>query len=671
MAIDRNVTGFLGRLRRDARGNTLAMVAASIFPLAGVIGGGIDISRIYLTRVRAQQACDAGALAGRKSMNGLTWTTANATTATNFFDVNFVDHKFGTGTRTRSYTASSAGAVTGTASVVVPMTLMSLFQMPDKTIQVTCTADLQLPNTDVMFVLDTTLSMNDTNPSDSKSKIAILRDSVSSFYTQLEAVKSSGASIRYGFVPYSSTVNVGMLLKRDWVVDNWTYDSRVYDGTSIKDGGSQAATITTNVTVTDSGSYTTAKLPGPAEKCVAPANENYTDTYTAYTAWSPSDTALPRSRSRTRTRNGITYSAALSNGVCTITKTTFNQLKETTTTTISANPNAGNDNADSTIYHWIYKPVTYSMTDLKGAGSGDSTVSGGFFNADLDVNTTTGLAKARKISWTATNACIEERSTRRTNEGTDIPRNDMDVDMVPDKTKPATQWRPYLPGVVFERKASGFTATTGYSFTTDAETKTRDVSMTATTNYPNPSTSPYEYGACPSAARKMGTITSTVLTNYLAGLVPAGYTYHDIGFLWGLRLLSREGLFAAENQAAEASGKVGRNLIFMTDGDTDTRIGAYDAWGPSAIVRRRTPANAIPTNATQNGITETRLLELCSIAKDQKNVTVWVIAFGVTITPTLTSCASPGRAYQANNAAELATTFSQIVSQIAQLRITG
>lgn len=163
--------GFLTRLARDRAGNTLAITAAAIVPLIALIGGGVDISRLYLTKTRLQQACDAGALAGRKSMSGITWTTANMGVANNFFHMNFPNGKFGAGNPSISYTASNTGAVSGVASIVVPMTLMSLFQAGDKTLTANCTADLQLPNTDVMFVLDTTLSMNDVNPGDSVSKI--------------------------------------------------------------------------------------------------------------------------------------------------------------------------------------------------------------------------------------------------------------------------------------------------------------------------------------------------------------------------------------------------------------------------------------------------------------------------------------------------------------------
>ncbi len=95
---------FLARLARDTRGNTLALMAAAFFPLAGLIGGGVDMSRIYITKTRLQQACDAGALSGRKAMGSGSWTTTTGGTrdrAYQLFDANFKQGDFGTGTRLR------------------------------------------------------------------------------------------------------------------------------------------------------------------------------------------------------------------------------------------------------------------------------------------------------------------------------------------------------------------------------------------------------------------------------------------------------------------------------------------------------------------------------------------------------------------------------------------
>ena len=71
-------TPFSEGLRKTRRGNTLAIMAAAFFPLAGLIGGGVDMSRIYITKTRLQQACDAGALAGRKAMGAGSWTTSGS-----------------------------------------------------------------------------------------------------------------------------------------------------------------------------------------------------------------------------------------------------------------------------------------------------------------------------------------------------------------------------------------------------------------------------------------------------------------------------------------------------------------------------------------------------------------------------------------------------------------
>ncbi|NWM54871.1 hypothetical protein GY652_26805, partial [Escherichia coli] len=58
----------LVRLRNDRAGNTLAMMAIALIPLLGFVGSAVDTARLYLIKVRMQQACDAGALAGRKFM---------------------------------------------------------------------------------------------------------------------------------------------------------------------------------------------------------------------------------------------------------------------------------------------------------------------------------------------------------------------------------------------------------------------------------------------------------------------------------------------------------------------------------------------------------------------------------------------------------------------------
>lgn len=663
--VKRLLSQLQARLIRDRRGNVLMLFALALLPLMGMVGSAVDISRAYLVKSRLQHACDAAVLGGRRSMTGSVFDTAARSAADRYFNLNFTAGRYGTSGLSMSYVVGNDMIVHGSAAVTVPTVIMSIFGKKTIPLAATCEAQLQLPNSDIMFVLDTTLSMAETNPGDTTSKIQALRQSVTAFYNTLNSAQTSAAQVRYGFVPYSSTVNVGLLLKPEWIVDNWTYQSREQAGYDDVSAGTQGATITTNGSSTYTGGKTSSTQPGSSENCVAPPNEGYSSTTTT-TQWDPSSTAVPRSRVVTTVQNGTTYSASRnsSTGVCTITKTTYSNYTQTYSQTVSANPNAGQSNGTNRVYYWNYKPILYPLSFLKGS-NGSGTVAGGSFNTMLGNSFTT-----KTINWgnSSQGACIEERTTVPV--GGSGTAYDLDVDLVPNPALPDTQWRPFLPDLVWSRSVTnyypgGTTAISGWQI--------NPVSHTSA-NYITPGSYKSDFAACPSVARKLATIRTSAeqstLTTYLNGLVPRGRTYHDVGMLWGLRLMSAQGLFASENAAASNGGSITRNLIFMTDGDTETNIADYDAYGLSALDRRRTAAGSLPTDAQQDTIVEDRLRRLCTLAKDQKNITVWVIAFGTSLTSLLTDCASPNRAYQANNAAELNQTFADIAARISQLRVT-
>lgn len=244
---------FMTRLGRDARGNTIALAAAAMIPLAGLIGGGVDMSRLYLVKTRLQQACDAGALAGRKTMGSGSWTTGGTTSsqarANELFAANFKSGAYGTSGLASAFTEND-GVVSGTASVTIPMTIMKVFGMTTRSLAVACTAKMEIPNTDVMFVLDVTGSMNcnigdaycsnNGNVPATNAKIKGLKSAVKCFYEALLRVNTAEvcggdptassytgtAQIRIGFVPYSVNVNVGKLLHNDYFADSWAYQSR-------------------------------------------------------------------------------------------------------------------------------------------------------------------------------------------------------------------------------------------------------------------------------------------------------------------------------------------------------------------------------------------------------------------------------------------------------------
>ncbi len=231
---------FMKNLLHDTTANTLALSAAALLPLMAMVGGGIDASRYYMAAARMQAACDAGALATRRAMTGVTMNASQRQQGLNFFDQNFHDGIFGVTGRTRDYTVNNAGVVTGTASGTLPSTIMGAFGFAQFPLSVTCSADLNISNTDIMFVLDVTGSMNcpDDNiagcPNGNNNEVEVsnslivgLREAVLSFYDSIATTASPAARVRYGMMPYANTVNVGFDIPDEFMATQHTYQSRL------------------------------------------------------------------------------------------------------------------------------------------------------------------------------------------------------------------------------------------------------------------------------------------------------------------------------------------------------------------------------------------------------------------------------------------------------------
>ena len=86
--------------------------------------------------------------------------------------------------------------------------------------------------------------------------------------------------------------------------------------------------------------------------------------------------------------------------------------------------------------------------------------------------------------------------------------------------------------------------------------------------------------ACPKEARPLAAFaTEADLTNWLTPMTADGYTYLDLGLIWGARLFSRTGLWASDNPSAFNGFPVNRHLILMTDGSIDPDLNVYTAYG--------------------------------------------------------------------------------------------
>ena len=632
----------------DRRGNALALTAAAIVPCIAVVGSAVDISRYYIMQSRLQNACDSAVLAGRKSMTGLEWASKDESVARNFFNFNFPAGMMGAGSPVIDFDTTADGQVNAAATVLAPTVLMSIFGFDDKTLTAACTAELQLPNTDVVFALDTTLSMNESNPGDSQNRIAGLRGAVSNFHMALSRAATSGAQVRYGFVPFSSTVNVGHFMHRDWMVDRWTYQSRVTDGTRTRDiSGGESTAWRTDYQRVISGGTSTHDTTGSAENCVAPSN-----TYSDNGGWKLQGTPTPlpgghQTRIEQIRQTGSQYSASIVSGQCRIRETRYNnQIQERQRTSYTAT----SDDRTVTDYFWNYRPVEYDVRPLKG-NRGDGLMAGGSITAQIANN-----HGSLTTTW---GGCIEERDTVRNAGYNPIPATayDLDVDLTPTAGNPATQWRPLLPQLVFVRRSTGNWRVANDPQITGNYTRGDQIQGSLAS-------------VCPSRAQKLKTMSASEITTYMNGLQTAGWTYLDIGMLWAGRLISPTGLFRNENSTAANGGSISRHLIFMTDGQIETFIRNYDAYGLSALDRRRTSAGSLPTDAAQNQIVSDRFDALCGVIKS-KGITIWTVAFGTSLTSQLQSCASGNdRAFSAQNAAQLNAAFEDIASKIAQLRLT-
>ena len=666
------IRGFLVRLRHDARGNALMIMAAMLIPLAGLSGSAVDMARLYTVKSRLQQACDVGVLAGRKLMDpnstATTLDTNAATQAQTFFANNFTTGWFKATSVTFTPSKTSDSQVAGTASATVPMAIMGMFGLSSRTVTVACQARYDVADTDVVFVLDTTGSMaclpadsdSDCNsyvnarvsgndivkyqrPADStlgassgsvndsvagypgstgfyvpektNSRIAALRTAVVNFYKTLAATADSSTHIRYGFVTYTSTVNAGRAIMQaspSYMVGGsgnarktWTYQSRT----------------PTNDYVISSDSDT--KSAGSASAC------------SAY--------AAARSPSTLYTYN--------SSGRATETKTSYNSNRSPSCTVTSYTYGPV----------WTYQPVSYDVSSFLTSATVDDP-------SQVDSGSI-GMAQ-----W---QGCVEERDTTAGASSFDVTALpfDLDPDKIPDVTltSGAQSWRPMWPEVVYGRNYAG--GTYGYDSTDTTTSNGNPTSRSVAMNY-------YDYSqngisnyylragwtVCGKPIRRVASMSLTDVTNYVnAGdFRPIGGTYHDTGMIWGVRLLSRDGIFASDNAAWSGRQAPNRVIVFLTDGDMSPGTYIYGMYGVEYFDKRVTGGSYANQKAYHNA----RFLAECAKAKAM-NISVWTVAIDTSSSTEMTQCATTSaQALYTTDGSDLSDKFNTIAKQVAMLRIS-
>lgn len=628
-------------------GNIMPLSALAIFAVAALIGGAVDMSRGWRVQTRLQAACDAGVLAARRAVTSNSLDATAQSQGQDYFYANFNADKQGVhDTEFTVSTADRGSTIDGVAVTALPPLMMQLFGFGGFELRSTCTASMQVGNSDVMMVLDTTGSMNYALAGSTQTRIDALRASMKNFYDTVAASASgTNARVRYGFVPYSSSVNVGRLLmdaNPDYLVDSRVIQSRLAIFRTVQTVSGYSAPTASISSSTSAPSYT------------AWANYNGTN-YLSSTSCNnakPADTAWANSGAPTQTSSTTTNGSNQRITTTTVTQTqtaTFYRCNLVllvyrlqsrvgtqnliTITTTTENPIY----TQSQVFdRWEYRPVTYNTSRYK------------LFET---VSTNTGTnGTAQASTW---KGCIEERSTvsepsfswSALGGFSPVGAEDLDIDNAPDGTD-ATRWSPMWPDVAYIR-------TVVYGGT---------VYLNSTI----PSASGQQAGSyCPTAARLLAQMSRDGFFTYADSLVAEGGTYHDIGLVWGARLLSPSGIWSDNVlERPTNGGEVARHLIFMTDGEMAPSYSIQSAWGIEYHDRRVTDNGYTDDTARHNS----RFLALCEAVK-AKGIRLWVIAFAAGMTTELSTCASTDSAFTAANASQLEEAFQSIAKQVGELRV--
>ena len=660
--------GFLARLARNRSGNTLAMMAAALIPLIGFSGSAVDMARLYVVKVRLQQACDAGVLAGRKTMTDTSISTPLDKDASDqaqaFFKNNFRSGWFQntnpvfTPTKAMQGTSTVANAVYGTAEVSVPMALMQYFGLKAVPLKVSCQALYDMADADIMFVLDTTGSMScyPTDPttcattvgsyprSDGStgyrnpekpqttyqgqpmySKIESLRQAVMTFDTTMRTNADPSTHFRYGFVAYSSAVNVGdalMKLPTNYLQNtSWTYQSRHLSpviGTGGVLPGDYGYGAATNVTLSGMTQQTCVEQRSPG------------------TGFSKTG--------KTWSDQGYYQAARYYNLIWTSSNSTCSGKSQPLRPL------------------WRYEPVTWNTAAyIASYGPAGKEV---INPTKLDGDTS---------KW---RGCIEEVDTKPQSSFSlsSLP-DDLDPDFTP--TSPSDKWRPMWQDVEWMRNSTSYQDVMDEQISEDYFTDTSWLSKAINSkimydySYGNGHVPDQNnYTACGMPAQRLQTMTAQQVHDYVynSDFQPSGGTYHDVGLIWGNRMLSPDGVFKADTAAWPGRNDPTRTIVFMTDGNMAPNQYVYGQYGVELYDNRIGSGGSASDQLARH---TARFRIECDAAK-KKGYTIYTIAVGLkgTAVPDLDYCSSQGAAYYADDTATLKDVFAAIAQRVAKLRIS-
>ena len=665
----RQFVRLLGRFRRDERGVFGIIFALIAIVIIAMAGAAVDYTSVQQARTKAQVALDAAALALQPTIY-----TSTASAITPLAEALLVNrladpaHQWGDCTTpgtniivstppcvTMGTTQidTTAGTLTLTASLKLPMNFVSLVGISQMQAQIVSVATRQKLNLEVAMALDNSGSMAytmgqnaangpptrmDTLHTAATCAVNILMYNVTSCTASTTGLTVT-PNVKIGIVPFTEAVNAGASLP-----------SADIDRSGV---------TVINGVVTPNGNPTTDNFDyngtTPGDYYATPGDEG---------------TGVDRvglfSEMKDSSGNAMSWQGCL-------------QARASPYDVDATPPSAATPATLYTPYFAVDEP------DSNHTSNGDT-----FYNNYI------ADAPATKPPTTATACVISSTCTITTvKKGNNSPTTTYSQVAVDNETSTSSC------------SCSGYTTTT----TTKTSGSTTTTTQVCTIPFQPANLTPQKYqgrlckyngakmtgpvngsqvfgpnGDCPAATVQPLNATPSTIVSAITAMQAVGGTNITEGAVWGLRLLSPVDPFDAQPFGAATS----KNLIIMTDGantiypgsnmNDDTYNSAY-----GFPINGRLLPTSVGTSTLQNANSlqaqmDTNLSTVCTNAKNA-GITVYIIGIDVadsestsaasaTNKTNLTNCGSPGDAYFPNDATTLVGDFQAIANQLAALRLS-
>ncbi|PIB94224.1 TadE/TadG family type IV pilus assembly protein [Caulobacter sp. FWC2] len=606
---------FARRLRRDERGAIAVQFALLALPLAVLVFGLVDVSRISLQRRQMQDALDAATLIAARS-TAVTDAGLEAVGDPAFL-AEVAGMNLGLTASSATFKMGADNHVIGTATATLQPVIANLWNSGN--ITVTAVSDVVRSSKDleVSLVLDITGSMSGTRIADLKTAASdlvdiIVKDAQTPFYSKV------------ALVPYAAGVNVG------------SYADAARGPVPVRSisGAGWLASAQTITGITKAN---------PA--VVTVSNHGYATGDKVYISGiTGNDASL----------NGATY---------TITKVNSNSFSLNGVTT-TKNYNSGGGVAR--------KCLTSSCTIVVTT----STAHGFITDDQISFANMGGLTSLNGTTQTITNLTATTFDTRVVGDSNTGAYTSGGAATCQQSTVPGC-YRLAYTSASNTAEVRDITNCVSERIGTNAYTDAAPSTSYVGTNYPSDSGDTNSANPCPTPTIMPLSSDKTALKAQIGTLAAGGSTAGQIGLAWGWYMIAPNFSYlwpnASQKPAAYKTKDLMKVVIMMTDGAFNTPycngVIASDAGGGSG-----NSSDHINCNAT-NGDPFTQARALCTAIKNSANdITLYTVGFDVgsdaTAKSFLTSCASDtSKAFFPATGSELKSSFKAIAQEISDLRI--